>query len=98
MNIVLTAEEYKYVLIEACPPEPGERETNEETQAYRKWKKTDKVARYYILASMSNVLQHQHKSFATAYDIMLNLKGKFGDQDHCARHVVLKEHILRIMF
>ena len=88
---MLTAEEYKFVLTEACPPKPGERETDEETHAYRKWKMADKVARYYILASMSNVLQHQHKSFATGYDTMLNLKDKFGDQDHGARQVVMKD-------
>ena len=55
---MLTTEEYKFVLTEACPPAPGERETDEETQAYWKWKKADKMAWYYILASMSNVLQH----------------------------------------
>ena len=49
------------------------------------------MARYYILASMSNVLQHHHKSFVTAYDIMLNLKDKFGDYDHAARQLVIKD-------
>ena len=88
---MLTAEEYKFVLTDACPEEPGEGATDEETQAYRKWKKADEMAQCYILASMSNVLQHQHESFATAYAIMLNLKELFGDQDRAARQVAMKD-------
>ena len=34
LDIVLTAEEYKFVLTEVCPPEPGEGATDEETRAY----------------------------------------------------------------
>ena len=44
---MLTEEEYKFVLIEVCPEQPGEGATDEKIQAY-------------ILASMSNVLRYQH--------------------------------------
>ena len=44
----------------------------------------------YILASMSNVLQHQHESMATAYDMMYNLKEIFGDQSHAGRQEAMK--------
>ena len=47
------------------------------------------MARYYILASMSNVLFHQYESIQTAYDIMLNLKEMFGDQNHAGRQVAM---------
>ena len=32
-------------------------------------------------------MQHQHESKHTAYDIMVNLKVMFGDQDHDDRQV-----------
>ena len=62
MCLLLTTEEYKFVLTKARPAEPGDGATDEETQAYWTWKKANDMARCYILASMSNVLQHQHES------------------------------------
>ncbi|XP_058202854.1 uncharacterized protein LOC131317313 [Rhododendron vialii] len=49
------------------------------------------MARCYILASMSNILQHQHQSMETTYDMMLNLKDMFGDQNRAAGLVTMKE-------
>ncbi|XP_019235980.1 PREDICTED: uncharacterized protein LOC109216289 [Nicotiana attenuata] len=48
------------------------------------------MARYYILASMSNVLQHQHQSMESAYDILENLKEMFGDQNRAAKQTAMK--------
>ena len=48
------------------------------------------MARCYILASMSNVLQQQHERMLSAYDIMFNLKEMFGEQSHAARQVAMK--------
>ena len=39
----------------------------------------------YILASMTNVLQHQHQSMTTASEMILNLKEMFGEQARHAR-------------
>uniref|UniRef100_A0A1U7WIF5 Uncharacterized protein LOC104224468 n=1 Tax=Nicotiana sylvestris TaxID=4096 RepID=A0A1U7WIF5_NICSY len=48
------------------------------------------MARCYILASMSNVLQHQHQSMESAYDILENLKEMFGDQNRAAKQTAMK--------
>ena len=48
------------------------------------------MARYYILASMSNVLQHQHESMQTAYDMMRNLKEMFREQGHAGRQFAMR--------
>ena len=56
LDIVLTAESYKFVLTEPCPDAPTGESTQEEIEYHRKWVKEDKMARCYILASMSNVL------------------------------------------
>ena len=74
LNLVLTAEEYKFMLIYVCPLEPDSDSSKEEVEAYQTWRKADKMARCYILASMLNVLQHQHEHMATAYDMMPSLK------------------------
>ena len=44
LDIVLTVEEYKYVLTEVCPYKPEDGSTDEVTiQAYQKWNKADKM-------------------------------------------------------
>ena len=45
-----------------------------------KWLQDDEMARCYILASMSGVLQHRHDSIKTAFEIIYNLKEMFWDQ------------------
>nr|XP_009618101.1 uncharacterized protein LOC104110340 [Nicotiana tomentosiformis] len=39
---------------------------------------------------MSNVLQHQHQSMESAYDILENIKEMFGDQNRAATHTTMK--------
>ena len=58
LNLVLTAEDCAYVLTEVCPPPLDIISTLEDDVDYHKWQKADKLAKCYILASMSNVLQH----------------------------------------
>lgn len=48
------------------------------------------MARCYNLATMSNVLQHQHQSSKIAADIMLNLNEMFGDQGRPARQAATR--------
>ena len=79
LNLLLTAQEYKFVLTDVCPPPPDSDSSKEEVKAYQKWRKADEIARCYILASMSNILQHQHENMATTYDMMMNLKEMFGE-------------------
>ena len=90
LNLVLIVEGYKFVLTEICPPKPYSVYSKEEDEAYQKWRKADEMARYYILASMSNLLQHQHELMATAYDMMLNLKEIFGDQNRAGRQEAMR--------
>ena len=61
LNLVLIAEDCNYVLTDLCPPIPDSISTPEEDDAYHKWCKADKMARCYILASISNVLQQLKK-------------------------------------
>ena len=73
---MLTAEEYKFVLHEECPLKPND----EDKLAYQKWRKADEMVRCYIMASMSNVLQHQYQAMLFAFEILENLKQTRVDQ------------------
>ena len=79
MDIVLTAEEHKYVLTQPCPSLPSLNAPPEEKQRYDHWQKSNEMAKCYILASISNVLQHQMQDVELASDIMQSLKGMFGE-------------------
>ena len=58
LDIVLTAEEHKYVLTKPCPSFPSLDALPEEKQRYDRWQKSNEMAKCYILASISNCLQH----------------------------------------
>ena len=91
LYIVLTAEDYLTALEDECPELPAANlPSEEESRAYNAWQKADKMARCYILGSMSSVLQSQNESFATSYEIMENLKEMFGDQNRASRQVIMK--------
>jgi hypothetical protein len=48
------------------------------------------MEKIYILASLSNVLQHQMPYMPLTSNIMLNLKEIFGDQGHAARQDTMR--------
>ena len=79
------------MLTNLCPPKPHEGVTEQEAKPYKKWAKVDEMSWCYILASMSNILQHQHQSMLKAYDMMMNLKEMFGDQTRSARQKAMKD-------
>ncbi|KAL8091678.1 hypothetical protein AgCh_034078 [Apium graveolens] len=85
LDIVLTAEEYKFCTYEPKPEQPAADAPEDEKEYYKRWIKADEMSRCYILAAMSGVLQHQHQSMATASDMLFNLKELFGDQNRAAR-------------
>ncbi|XP_075111332.1 uncharacterized protein LOC142181741 [Nicotiana tabacum] len=89
LDIVLTAEGYKFVITEECLEKP-ENAIDDQVKAYDKWVKTDEMARCYILASMANVLQHQHQSMGSAYDMLESLKEMFGEQNRAAKQTAMK--------
>ncbi|KAH0734957.1 hypothetical protein KY285_010664 [Solanum tuberosum] len=88
-DIVLTSEDYKFVLVEECPIKSAD-PIAEEVQASDKWVKVDKMARCYILASMANVLQHHHQSMTSSYNMLASLKEMFGEQNRAAKQTSMK--------
>ena len=93
LDIVLTAEGYKYFLNTTKSQEPDSEATQEMKDLYDKWVKANDMAKCYILASMSNVLQHQHQYYTVASDIMFNLSEMFGSQGRLARQKAMREFL-----
>ncbi|GFS36335.1 hypothetical protein Acr_00g0045430 [Actinidia rufa] len=90
LDIVLTAEGYKFVLTHSCLDLPGASAPPEELAAYERWTKANGIIRCYILASIDGMLQQQHLPMPTARDIMLNFKEMFGEQGGSARQDVMR--------
>ena len=67
---MLTVNKHKWVLFTPCPMAPTTESSNEQLMEYERWKQSDEMAKYYILGSMSNISQQQHRSMEIAVDIM----------------------------
>jgi|UniRef100_A0A2N9H2W8 hypothetical protein len=89
--IVLTADKIVYVL-NAEPPELALTDaTEEQRNAFDEWQEADEMAKCYILASMTNVLQKQCQGLVTTKDMMFHLKEMFGEQSRSARQTAMKK-------
>ncbi|XP_042027250.1 uncharacterized protein LOC121774439 [Salvia splendens] len=72
------------------PPEPAANASAAVKETYRKWCKANEMAKCYMLASMSTVLQHQHQGMNTATEIMNNLNNLFGTQNRAAKSLAFR--------
>ncbi|KAK4591626.1 hypothetical protein RGQ29_016166 [Quercus rubra] len=91
LDIVLTVEEHKYVLTQPCLNFPSLDASPEKKQRYDCWQKSNEMAKCYILASISNVLQHQMQDVKLVSGIMLSLKEMFSEQDRSARQETMRQ-------
>ncbi|KAH9697829.1 hypothetical protein KPL71_023776 [Citrus sinensis] len=87
---ILTAKGSKYVLTQPCPPEPSLYDYRNQREPYEKWCEANKMAKRYILASISVELHKKHRSMETATEIMASLHQMFGQNTHFAREAALK--------
>ena len=93
LDIVLTADGYKFALTGPKPQEPGPDSSKEDKDFYNKWVKANDMAKCYILASVSNVIQHQHQYYTVASDIMFSIKEMFGTQGRLERQKAMQEFL-----
>ena len=84
INIVLICENQKFVLTEECPLKPPANASHTVRERYDSWIHSNNKARYYMLASMNDVLRKKHEDMETAYEIWESLHALFGQQfDQC---------------
>ena len=80
LDIVLTAEEYKYILTKERPNIPATNAPRLKIERYEKLVKDDDMACCYILTLMSSILQHYLKDYFSARYMILSLKEMFGEK------------------
>ncbi|XP_024016971.1 uncharacterized protein LOC112090284 [Morus notabilis] len=90
LYIMLTVDKHKHVLTTPCPLEPIEESTQKERDAYTSWMRFDEIARCYILASISNVLQQQHRNMLMAADMIYSIAEMFGSQGRQAKQAAVR--------
>ena len=71
LDIVLTTKDHIYVLSTLCSLEPPANAAAAVKREFDKWKKSNGMARCYMLASMVGVLQHQFQLNDSAASIMV---------------------------
>ena len=91
LDVVLTAEDYAYVLTTPCLEEPVASALATVRLEFDKWRKLNGIARYYILAFMAGVLQHQLQSNDSASAIMTYPKEMFGEYGRPARQIAIQK-------
>jgi hypothetical protein len=79
---VLNAEPPKLALTDA---------TEKQRNAFDNWNEADEMAKFYILAFMTNVLQKQCQCLVTAKDMMFHLKEMFGEQSRSVGQTAMKK-------
>ena len=62
LDIVLMVDKHQWVLYTPCLVAPTVESSNEQLIEYERWKQSDRMAKCYILGSISNVLQQQYRS------------------------------------
>ena len=79
MDIVLTTDGYKYILIEEHLDIFVANGPKAYIEIYEKWVEDDEMTHYYILVSMSSILQHQLKDYLSVRNMILSVKEMFGE-------------------
>jgi len=90
LMIVLTADKIAHVLKGDTPDLALMNGTQEQKELFEKWHEHDEMAKCYMLASMTNMLQKQCEGMATASCIMLHMQEMFGEQSRAARTTAMK--------
>ena len=85
LDIILIVEDHMYVLTTPGPKEPAASPMAATRREFEKWRKSNGMARCYMLASMASLLQHQFQSNESSSGIMTSLKEMFGEHGRPAK-------------
>ena len=76
--LLLQSEKHKFVLNTPKPPAPNNESSIKQRDEYEQWKTSDDMAKCYIMAIISDVLQQQHEGMGSAADMMMSLEEMFA--------------------
>ncbi|KAL5760158.1 hypothetical protein ACOSQ2_018996 [Xanthoceras sorbifolium] len=87
-----------FVLSTPKPPAPTDESTEVQRGEYEQWETSDEMAKCYIMATMSDVLQQQHEGMRTAADIMMSLNEMFAMRSRTTkREAAVKDHMMKVI-
>ena len=72
--MLLQAKKHKFVLTTPKPHAPTNESNVMQRDEYEQWKTSDEMAKCYIMATISDVLQQQHERMGSAADMMISLE------------------------
>ncbi|KAI9173557.1 hypothetical protein LWI28_003093 [Acer negundo] len=78
IGLLLQSEKHKFVLTTPKTPAPNNESSIMCRDEYEQWKTSDDMAKCYIMATISDVLQQQHEGMESAADIMMSLEEMFA--------------------
>ncbi|KAK0607181.1 hypothetical protein LWI29_010824 [Acer saccharum] len=78
IGLLLQSEKHKFVLTTPKPPAPNNESSIMHKDEYEQWKTSDDMAKCYIMATISNVLQQHHEGMESVTDIMMSLEELFA--------------------
>ncbi|KAK1570844.1 hypothetical protein Q3G72_007904 [Acer saccharum] len=78
IGLLLQSEKHKFVLTTPKPPAPNNESSIMYRDEYEQWKTSNDMAKCYIMATISDVLQQQHEGMESAADIMMSLEEMFA--------------------
>ncbi|KAK0592617.1 hypothetical protein LWI29_022367 [Acer saccharum] len=97
IGLLLQSEKHKFVLTTPKPPAPNNESSIMYRDEYEQWKTSDDMAKCYIMATISDVLQQQHEGMESAAYIMMSLEEMFAMKSKTTkREVVTAFMILRM--
>ncbi|XP_062104710.1 uncharacterized protein LOC133815979 [Humulus lupulus] len=96
MNIVLICENREFVFTKECLEVPATKAPKTAREKYDAWILSNNKAKFYMLASMGDVLRKKHEDMETAYEIWESLQAMFGQQfDQCRHEKFMEQPLMR---
>ncbi|KAL5736585.1 hypothetical protein ACOSQ2_031373 [Xanthoceras sorbifolium] len=88
----------QFVLSTPKPLAPTDEFTEVQRGKYEQWEASDEMAKCYITATMSDVLQQQHEGIRTTVDIMMSLEEMFVMRYRVTkREAAVKDHMMKVI-
>ena len=89
LKIIFRSEHIAYVLEDQASSKPTLDSPEEDMIAYEKWEEDSTLTQCYMLASLTNELQRQHKNIDAKF-ILLHLEELFDEQSRTERYEISK--------
>ncbi|KAK0585083.1 hypothetical protein LWI29_023200 [Acer saccharum] len=89
IGLLLQVEKHKFVLTTLKPPAPNNESNIVQRDEYEQWKTSNDMAKCYIMATISDMLQQQHEGMESAANMMMSLEEMFAVRSRSTKREVV---------